>query len=330
MLPEFGGRCSHCRTIIKNKHQNGTLFSEHIYASHLAPRSVSHKIWSKCAALYQSVPRPYEPSAALATASPSTATPAIVASTLVGSTVAVLAAASVSRSSALPPSTGPMHQFLDLVSEEQESAIESAILKNLFVNRVPFLVVESPTYLAPLKALRPAYFERNLFPNRKKLAGPALSELYAEVWELLLSLLASWCVRRKAVLIPDAWENVKHHHTVNLLAVVGDKIFFSESVYCWDEGQDAVGQARLVQEKLYQYSGTGSLVALATDNASACVEIWRLVSVAKPALVSLNDQAHVTNPVIGDFCKVPWLQMRLSTATTVPSFLRRKHCLLAS
>jgi len=55
-----------------------------------------------------------------------------------------------------------------------------------------------------------------------------------------------------------------------------------------------------------------------------------LVSAAKPALVSLKDQAHVTNPLIGDLCKVPWLQMRLWTATAVPSFLRREHCLLAS
>ena len=134
MLPGVGGECSHCRTVTKNKQQNGTLFSMHIYAYHPAPLSVRHKIWSECAALHQSVPCPYEPSAALATALPSTATPAIFASTFLFSTVAVSADAdaSVSRSSALPPSTGPMHHFLDRVTAEQASAIESAILNFLF------------------------------------------------------------------------------------------------------------------------------------------------------------------------------------------------------
>ena len=159
---------------------------------------------------------------------------------------------------------------------------------------------ESPTFLALLQALRPAYVERKLFPNRKKIARPSLSALYAKVLELVLRLFASRCVRRKAVLILDAWENVKNHHIVNLLAVVGDKNVFLESVYCGDEGADAVGQARPVQEKLDQYGGTGSFAALATDNASACVEMRRLVSAANPDLISLNDQAHVANLVIGD------------------------------
>ena len=134
MLPGVGGRCSHCRTVIKTKQQNGTLFSKRIYACHLAPLSVRNKIWSECAALHQSVPRPYDPSAALETASFSTATRAVDASTFVGSTVAVSAAAPVIRSSGLKPSTGPMHHFLDRVTAEQASAIDLAILNFLFPN----------------------------------------------------------------------------------------------------------------------------------------------------------------------------------------------------
>jgi len=37
-------------------------------------------------------------------------------------------------------------------------------------------------------------------------------------------LLESRDVRRKAVCVLDAWESVKHHHIVNLFAVVGDKV----------------------------------------------------------------------------------------------------------
>jgi len=192
MLPGVGGRCSHCRTVIKTKQQNGTLFSKRIYACHLAPLSVRNKIWSECAALHQSVPRPYDPSAALETASFSTATRAVDASTFVGSTVAVSAAAPVIRSSGLKPSTGPMHHFL---TAEQVSAIQSANLQFFVYNRVPFLVVKIPAFLSVVKALRPAYVERKLFSKDKKMAGPTRSALYVQLRELVIRLLASRCVR---------------------------------------------------------------------------------------------------------------------------------------
>jgi len=77
--------------------------------------------------------------------------------------------------------------------------------------------------------------------SRKKMAGPGLTAMYKETRKEVLDLLASWVVRRKAVCVLDAWEKVKQHHIVNLLAEVGDKVVFLDSVYCGDECQDAPG-----------------------------------------------------------------------------------------
>jgi len=85
-----------------------------------------------------------------------------------------------------------------------------------------------------------------------------------------------------------------------------------------------------VQDKLNEYGGMDTFNALATDNAAACVEIRRLASVANPGLVSLNDQAHVANLLVGDLSKVPWMLRRVSTATVMSGYVRRHNRLLAS
>jgi len=56
----------------------------------------------------------------------------------------------------------------------------------------------------------------------------------------------------------------------------------------------------------------------------------RLASVANPGLVSLNDQAHVANLLVGDLSTVPWMLRRVSTATVVSGYVRRHNRLLAS
>ena len=83
-------------------------------------------------------------------------------------------------------------------------------------------------------------------------------------------------------------------------------------------------------EKLDKYGGMNTFHALATDNAAACVEMRRLVPVANPGLVSLNDQAHVANLLVGDLCRVSWMQGRVSTATAVSAFKRRHSRILAA
>lgn len=70
----------------------------------------------------------------------------------------------------------------------------------------------------------------------------------------------------------DAWENVNTHDIVNLLAAVCGQTIFPDSVDCEDECQDAAIQARMVQEKLLECSGTATFIAVVSDNASACIE----------------------------------------------------------
>jgi len=119
-----------------------------------------------------------------------------------------------------------MHKFLDRVTTEQGSTIESSIVRFFVANRVPFLVMESTLFIAMLRAVRPALVDRNLVRSRQKMDEPGLKAMYIDTRKQVLGWLAAWCVRRNAVLVLDAWENVNQNHIVNLLAVVGDKVIF--------------------------------------------------------------------------------------------------------
>jgi len=126
------------------------------------------------------------------------------------------------------------------------------------------------------------------------------------------------------VFILDAWENVCHHHIVNILSMVGDSAVFLDSINYGDEFQDAAGKARLVKEQFVKYGGMNTFNKLASDSAAACIEMRRLVTAANPGLSSLKDHAHVSNLLIGDLLQVgveagALLQVSFSVFICVPS-----------
>lgn len=129
-------------------------------------------------------------------------------------------------------STCRLLPYLDRVSNEQAAAIDADILQFFVACRVPFLQVESRHFLAMLHALRPGYVARKQVPMRRQMAGSMLTGKHGMTAERVMAMRTLWCQRRKAVLVLDAWENVSHHHIVNLMAIIGDKAVFPESVYC--------------------------------------------------------------------------------------------------
>ena len=314
-----GAKCKHCDKLVKNKQQNGTLLALHLYSCRPVPLLVKQMAWSSCATLQRSKPRPFDPHASVLPRGGETP-----------SRIGQAAAGTPSGSAPTRNAAPSVLSYMDRVSAEQAEGIASGIL-NFFVScRVPFALAEHPAFIELLKALRPAYVLRKLPPTPKQLAGPLLDRLYEQIRACVLRSLSEWCTRRKAVLILDAWENVNHHHIVNLLATIGGKPVFLDSVYFEDACQDAAGQAQLVQDKLAAYGGRKVFNAVGSDNTASCLEMRRLVTSLNPGMVSLNDQAHVANLLIGDLCKVPWLKDCISGATAVSSYLRHHQRLLAA
>jgi len=317
---DVGARCRHCSLLVRSKKQNGTLLASHLFNCKSASWSVKQQAWDTCLTLRNTKPRPTDPAAARVS-------PVLPPSGI--------GAAGSSKASTLPApasqiSSPNVLNYMDRITCDQADVIDAAIMNFFVLNCVPFSTVESESFIALLKVLRPAYVARKKVPSRKRMAGTMLSQLHETTREQVLRALADWCRRRKAVLMLDGWENVKHHHIVNLLAMIGDTDVFLDSIYCGDDCQDAAGQAQLVQEQLAKYGGMDTFNAVASDNTASCIEMRRLVVSAHPGMVSLNDQAHVANLLVGDLCKVGWVASCVSKALLVTSYVRRHTRLLAA
>jgi len=317
---DVGARFLHCSLLGRSKKQNETLLDSHLFNCKSASWSVKQLAWDTCLTLRNTKPRPIDPAAARV--SPMLPPFGIGAA---GSRKASTLPAPASQTS-----SPLVLNYMDCITCDQADVIDAAIMNVFVLNFVPFWTVESESFIALLKVLRPAYVARKKVPSRKRMAGVMLSQLHESTREKVLSALADWCRRRKAVLILDGWENVKHHHIVNILAMIGDTAVFLDSIYCGDDCQDAAGQAQLVQEQLANYGGMDTFNAAASDNTASCIEMRRLVMSANPGMVSLNDQAHVANLLVGDLCKVGWVARCMSKALLMTSDVRRHTRLLAA
>lgn len=78
------------------------------------------------------------------------------------------------------------------------------------------------------------------------------------------------------------------------------------------------------------YGGQTNFNAVGSGNAAACLEMRRLVTANNPGLVSLNDQSHVANLLLGDLSKISWMKNVVQTAVTVSAYAPNHQRLLAA
>lgn len=194
--------------------------------------------WGSCTRLQKTKPRPVNPHAVHLS---SEADPVRLPDCSSGGPTSGPSLSTVGVSGSSPG----LRYFFDHVSVQQNAAIDDSILRFFVACRISFRVAESTAFLAMLKALRPGYVARKRVPTRRQMAGPLLTRLYELLMEHVMRTLSVWCSRRKAVLVLDGWENIRHNHIVNLMAIVGGVSVFLDSMYCGDACQDANGQAQL-------------------------------------------------------------------------------------
>jgi len=264
VVVHVGARCRQCSLLVKSTSQSGTLLASRLLKCKSASLSVKQLAWDTCLTLRDTKARPIDPAA--------------VRLSLMLPPLGVGAAGS-SKASTFPApasqiSSPNVLNYMDRITLHQVDVIDAAIMNVFVPHCVPLSTVESESFIALLKVLRQAYVARKKVPSRKRMAGVMLSQLHESTREEVLRALADWCRRRKSVIMLDGWENVKHHHIVNTLSVIGDTAVFLDFIYCGDDCQDAAGQAKLMQEQLANYRGMDNFNAVASDNTASCGAWW--------------------------------------------------------
>lgn len=176
---------------------NGTLLAGHLYGCRSCPLELRQIAWRTCTTLQKTKPRPFEPRASSIPARAGLVgeSGGPVDGETSGPPVAV-AADRTSTSTLLP--------YLDRVTNHQADAIEDVIIRFFVSCRVPFLQVESSSFLTMLQALRPGCVARKQVPTRRQKAGPRLDGLHDVTVGRVMRILSLWCQRRMEVLVLDA------------------------------------------------------------------------------------------------------------------------------
>jgi hypothetical protein len=248
----IGGRRKYCAIVVRSKALSGTLLARHVVfgckdgTGGRVPREMRGKIWDVTLSLHKR-PRPADP---LATRSRLGSTPCTRPAvtddpdhfdypSTVGIGVLDEAGADTALQSLLEawiyaPIYGPNHHQPSRRSERPDDKILCEL-------RHPVCGGRHSSFSSFLKTIHPAYANHELRPSRRSMANIRLPELYALTKVLVREALSEWADFAKAALLMEGWESTTNEHIVNVLAVVGDKVYFLESFQTGSDRQGAAG-----------------------------------------------------------------------------------------
>ncbi|UZO00948.1 uncharacterized protein OCT59_012060 [Rhizophagus irregularis] len=110
--------------------------------------------------------------------------------------------------------------FVDRISEEEQDDLEFQLAQALFSAGVPFAFVENLLVIQFFKCLRPSF----KLPNRRKLAGDLLNDVYNEVklqTDEQISKAKTLCM------VSDGWSNINQESVQNFIICTPKPVFFN-------------------------------------------------------------------------------------------------------
>ncbi|UZO00531.1 uncharacterized protein OCT59_011654 [Rhizophagus irregularis] len=116
--------------------------------------------------------------------------------------------------------TSKIENFVDRISEEEQDDLEFQLAQALFSAGVPFAFVENPLVIQFFKCLRPSF----KLPNRRKLAGDLLNDVYDEV---KLQTDEQISKANTLYMVSDGWSNINQESVQNFIICTPKPVFFN-------------------------------------------------------------------------------------------------------
>lgn len=329
----IGMKCLRCRKVRHDKKVDGSLLCRHIYS--ICPRaSYEDRLlaWRSSKPLRTNFPEPQPPlpSRVLPVSAAIPEGMSLVPEEAVEGQVVT---SQDGNSAKRPPPSGRqmfVKNFADRVDSKEIDKIQKLLMEFFVAHNIAFSTVDSPSFRDFVNALRPAFVSAGGLPNRYKLGGAMLDELYEEVRAKVLALIRLFLAQGgRMTLMLDSWENPNHAHLINFLSVVGNVVVFMDSVMIGDVNQTAENQAEAVQDILDPFGGVKAFAGIVTDNTQSCLNMRDLIVERNPGIVSLNDQAHVTNLLFGDLGGVPYISHAITSSESISVYVRGHQYVLA-
>ncbi|GBC39217.2 zinc finger BED domain-containing protein 1-like [Rhizophagus irregularis DAOM 181602=DAOM 197198] len=191
--------------------------------------------------------------------------------------------------------TSKIENFVDRISEEEQDDLEFQLAQALFSAGVPFAFVENPLVIQFFKCLRPSF----KLPNRRKLAGDLLNDVYDEV---KLQTDEQISKANTLYMVSDGWSNINQESVQNFIICTPKPVFFNATF----SGEESHTGEWILNEIIQQIEAIGvqKFSAVIMDTASVMKSAWRRIEEKYSNVVCLGCNSHVINLLIGDVLKI--------------------------
>ncbi|CAB5095217.1 unnamed protein product [Rhizophagus irregularis] len=209
--------------------------------------------------------------------------------------------------------TSKIENFVDRISEEEQDDLEFQLAQALFSAGVPFAFVENPLVIQFFKCLQPSF----KLPNRRKLAGDLLNDVYDEVklqTDEQISKAKTLCM------VSDGWSNINRESVQNFIICTPKPVFFNATF----SGEESHTGEWISNEIIQQMEAIGvqKFSAVITDTASVMKSAWRRIEEKYSNVVCLGCNSHVINLLIGDILKIDEIKTIVENSKMIVKYFK--------
>ena len=210
--------------------------------------------------------------------------------------------------------------FNVMTSQEKQHEIELQIGRYFVSSNTAFRQVENQEFQKLVQKLKPGVE----IPNRKRLAGPILDELYNEEQKKVKAL----CSGMMGTLAIDGWSTVTNEPVIGVNVTTNSGSYLVDTVDTSGFPHNSEYLASLTKEQIDKIKNDWGIkiYSVVTDNASNMAKMRQLIYSDNEILHTYGCQAHAINLVAKDVSKM--CKDSVSKVVAVLKHLRNHQLLL--
>jgi hypothetical protein len=196
----------------------------------------------------------------------------------------------------------------------------------MYMNALPFLLVEDPSFWALFAMVAPAL----RLPSRHKLSGPLLDQVHGNVRKHAIVRIKA---KKLVSIVTDGWSDTNRSSIINFVVVApGMPSVFWTSIATGAEKHTGEYVAEQLEAVLLDVENTtkAKVVGILTDNASAQIKAWEIIERQpnRKSVLGGGCAAQGLNLIIEDVFKNSGMKKVKDDALEIISFVRDHYGLL--
>lgn len=220
------------------------------------------------------------------------------------------------------------HVLITQCSRNDAVQIIISLLELIIMKGWPFSIVKKVNGLPGpfenfVRLIRPGFADEWM-PSSTELGGNLLDQMHSRIYQNTMNIITTALNSGYGTIVFDGWIDPTGSPVVNIMLHVKETIntaifiFFLDSVFTGTKKMDSVAYMEEVEKVLSKCGGSDRICAVTSDNKGACKKARESFASKYSRVVSVNDQAHISDLLMKDLPKMlPWIDEVVKRVMTV-------------